>query len=66
MDCWIVIGAASYKILLPDPIGLPRLWVFSTSSEGVGAPPRSFGHDRPHANALLERLPSIDLPRARS
>jgi hypothetical protein len=30
MDCWIVIGAANYKISPPDPIGLPLISGFST------------------------------------
>jgi hypothetical protein len=30
MDCWIVIAAANYKILLPGPIPLPALSEFST------------------------------------
>jgi hypothetical protein len=44
---------ANYKISLPDPIGLPPQTAFSTSSEGIRAPPRRFGHNGPRANAPL-------------
>jgi len=38
---------ANYKILSPDPIGLPRHRVFSTSARGFMAA----GHGGPDANA---------------
>src|SRR5882724_2593514 len=52
MDCWIVIGCANYKILALGPIGLPRQTAFSTSSATGHT---TCEHNRPHANAPLER-----------
>jgi hypothetical protein len=57
---------ANYKILPPDPIGLPPQFVFSTSSAADRAPPQIQGHNGPDAKAPLKRELSIDLPRTHS